>query len=515
MNDTPAAVKKRRRIAPIWVVPIVAVLLGLWMVVYTYRNQGPDITIVFSTAEGIEAGKTKVKSLSVAVGLVTSVHLGEDLDNVVVTARLERSAIPLLREDTQFWVVRPRVGMGGVSGLGTIMSGGFIELAPGTGPEGRREFAGLDEVPVTPAGTPGLHFRLVGQRAGSVSAGDPILFRGFEVGRVETAEFDLETHQMRYGAFIQAPYDGLVTDETRFWNASGLSFSASAEGIDLNTGSLQSLLLGGIAFGLPEGIEPGEPVATGKEFVLYPNYKSVTEQPYHHSIEYVLEFAQSVRGLKPGAPVEYRGLVAGQVERLLIEEMVEKGARGRRGVLIPVLIRLEPGRLAMGDSEEGVSFLSERVEARVRDGLRATLSTGNLLTGSLYVSLDMYPDEAPAELGSFAGRSTIPTTSSGLESIQQQVAALLDKLNALPLEDVAASADETIQELDRTVAEARLLLASQELQSLPASLQESLAEFDSTLQSVRQLASTLEQQPNSLIFSREPEMDPQPLAGAP
>jgi paraquat-inducible protein B len=515
MNDTPAAVKRRRRIAPIWVVPIVAVLLGLWMVVYTYRNQGPDIIITFSTADGIEAGKTKVKSLSVELGLVTNVDLAEDRDSVVVTARLEKSAIPLLQDDTQFWVVRPRVGMGGVSGLGTIMSGAYIELAPGEGPEGRREFVGLDEVPVTPAGTPGLHFRLVGERAGSVSAGNPILYRGFEIGRVESAEFDVETQQVRYGAFIEAPYKDLVTSRTRFWNASGLSFSASAEGIEVNTGSLQSLLLGGVAFGLPEGIGSGDPVESGAEFHLFPDHKSVNEQPYRHSIEYVLEFAQSVRGLSPGAPVEYRGLVAGQVERLLIEEMVEKGAQGGRGVLIPVLIRLEPGRLAMGDSEEGVSFLSERVEARVRDGLRATLSTGSLLTGSLYVSLDMYPDEAPAELGSFAGRPTIPTISSGLEGLQQKVATLLDKLNALPLEDVAASADQTIQELDRTVAEARLLLASQELQSLPASLQESLAELDTTLQSVRQLATTLEQQPNSLIFSREPEMDPEPMAVSP
>jgi paraquat-inducible protein B len=515
MNDTSAAVKRRRRIAPIWAVPIVAVLLGLWMVVYTYRNQGPDITITFSTAEGLEAGKTKVKSLSVEVGLVTSVHLGEDLDSVVLTARLEKSAEPLLREDTQFWVVRPRVGMAGVSGLGTIMSGAFIELAPGEGAEGRREFTGLDEIPITPAGTPGLHLRLVGKRAGSVSAGNPILFRGFQVGRVESAEFDVQTHQMRYGAFIEAPYDGLVSEKTRFWNASGLSFSASAEGIELNTGSLQSVLLGGVAFGLPEGIEPGDPVESGTEFTLFPNYRSVNEEPYRHSVEYVLEFAQSVRGLSPGAPVEYRGLPAGQVERMLIEEMVEKGAQGSKGPLIPVLIRLEPGRIAMGDSEQGVSTLSKRIEARVREGLRATLSTGNLLTGSLYVSLDMYPDEAPAELGSFHGRPTIPTVSSGLEGIQQKVASLLDKLNALPLASVAASAEQTVQELDRTVAEARLLLASQELQSLPISLRASLAELDATLQSVKQLATTLEQQPNSLIFSREPEMDPEPMAGSP
>jgi paraquat-inducible protein B len=514
MNDTPATVKRRRRIAPIWVVPIVAVLLGLWMVVHTYRTQGPDITITFATADGIEAGKTKVKALSVELGLVTSVELGEDLESVVVTARLERSAIPLLREDTQFWVVRARVGMGGVSGLGTIMSGGYIEMAPGTGPEGRRDFAGLDEVPVTPAGTPGLHFRVVGERAGSVSTGDPILFKGFQVGRVENAKFDVESNRMHYRAFVEAPYDGLVRKNTRFWNTSGLSFSATAEGIEVNTGSLRSLLLGGVAFGLPEGVEPGDPAESGAEFDLFPDYKSINVQPYLHFLEYVVEFEQSVRGLVPGAPVEYRGLRAGQVDRILIEEAIaatpEKG-----GVAIPVLIRVEPGRFGLGDSEEGLASLSRRFERAVHGGARATLATGNLLTGSRYVSFDMYPEQGPGEMGSFAGYTTLPTTSSGLEGIQQQVAALLDKLNALPLQDIAVSADQTVQELERTIAELRVLVASEELQSVPASLETSLAELDRTLESVRQLATTLEDQPNSLIFSREPERDPEPMAGSP
>jgi paraquat-inducible protein B len=515
MNETPATVTRRRRIAPIWLVPIVAVLLGLWMVVYTYRNRGPEITIVFSTAEGIEAGKTKIKARSVEVGLVESVLLGEDLESVVMTARLERSATPLLRSDTQFWVVRPRVGAGGISGLGTIMSGGYIELVPGEGPEGRREFTGLDDVPVTPAGTPGLKLGLVSEKAGSVSAGDPILYKGFEVGRVESAEFDVETQQVRYGAFIEASYKGLVTTTTRFWNASGLSFSATADGIEMSTGSLQSLLIGGVSFGVPEGLEPGGPVESGASFILFPDYESINVHPYRHSLEYVVRFARSVRGLSPGAPVEYRGLPAGHVERLLIEEMVEKGAQGRTGAPIPVLIRLEPGRLRMGDSEEGVSILSERVERSVRNGLRATLSTGSLLTGKLYVSLNVYPDEAPAELGSFAGRPTIPTISSGLEGIEQRVASLLDKLNALPLEDVAASADQTIQELERTTAELRVLLASDELQSLPASLDATLAELARTLQSVAGLATTLSDQPNSLIFPSEPERDPEPVVGSP
>lgn len=515
-----AVVTRRARLSRIWLVPIVAALLGVWMVVYTWRNQGTEITIVLSTAEGIESGTTKITSRNVDVGLVQSVVLGEDLESVVVTAQMERSATPLLREDTQFWVVRARIGTGGISGLGTIVSGGYIELAPGTGKAGRRRFVGLDNPPITPTGTPGLNLMLMSERAGSVDTGNPILYRGFRVGRIESADFDVDSQEMRYRAFIEAPYDDLVSGTTRFWNMSGLSFSATVDGIELTTGSLESLLLGGVAFGLPEGVDPGERVEDGAVFDLYPNQESIDERPYRHGVEYVVEFARSVRGLKPGAPVEYRGLPSGQVERILLEELTSEGGEGE-GSPIPVLIRLEPGRLEMGDSEAGMATLTRTVAAGVRNGLRATLSTGSLLTGSLYVALDMYPDEAPARLGSFADRPTIPTISSGLEGIEMKVTALLDKLNALPLDAVARSADDTLRsaeatlgELERTIADLRVLIASPGMQTLPQSLDESLAELDRTLQSVRELAATLEDQPNALIFPRSHEADPEPPAGS-
>jgi paraquat-inducible protein B len=520
MAEARATVTRRRGISRIWLVPIVAVLLGAWMVVYTWRNQGPEISIVFPTAEGIEAGKTKIKALDVEVGLVESVVLGEDLESVVVTARIEHSAMALLREDTQFWVVRARIGTGGVSGLGTILSGGYIQLAPGSGPQGRRRFVGLDEPPATPAGTPGLNLLLVSERAGSVGTGDPILYKGFPVGRIESAELDVDTQRMRYRAFVKAPFDDLVSTTTRFWNTSGLSFSATADGIELSTGSLQTLLVGGVAFGLPDGVEAGDRVEDGALFDLYPDHDSIDERPYSHSVEYVVQFARSVRGLVAGAPVEYRGLRSGRVERILLEQLTSEGGEGQ-GRPIPVLIRLEPGRLDMEDSEEGVERLTRTVAAAVRNGLRASLATGNLLTGSLYVALDIYPEEKPGELGQFAGRPSIPTISTGLEGIQMKVTALLDKLNALPLGDVTQSADDTLRSaedtlkrLERTIEDLRVLLASEGVQNLPKSVETSLAELDRTLRSVQGLAGTLEDQPNALIFPRANERDPEPPAGS-
>jgi paraquat-inducible protein B len=529
VTEAEAIVSERRRISAIWLVPIVALVLGIWMVIHTLRSQGPEITIVFSSGASLEADKTKIKFRDVEVGRVESVGLAGDLESVVVTARLDKTAAPLLREDTQFWVVRPRVGPGGVSGVGTLLSGGYLQLAPGTGEAGRREFVGLEDPPVTPAGTPGLQVKLVAEHSGSVGSGNPILYKGFRVGRIESAEFDVASQKMHYGAFIEAPYDGLVTSSTRFWNASGVSLSATADGIQVQTASLEALLVGGVVFGLPEGVDPGEPVEAGETFRLYENYASVNEQPYRQSVEYVVRFPRSVRGLRPGAPVEYRGIRMGRVQRVLLTEMAGEGLSGK-GQPIPVLIRLEPGRLELPDSEEGTATLARVIETAVGRGLRATLSTGSLLTGSLFVYLDMYPDEPPAEMGSFAGHPTIPTIAGGLEGIQVRLSTLLDKLNALPLEDL-------LDGVDRLLADVDAIVASEDMQSLPASLEgthaqlrdtlgsvssdsamqerlmRTITEFDRTLESLDKVLETLEEQPNALIFNREPGKDPRPPAG--
>jgi len=530
MSDAAANVSKRKKVSAIWVVPIVAILLGAWMVVYTIRNQGPEITIAFDTAEGIEADKTKIKVRNVTVGIVESVGLGEDLESVVVHARVDNSARPLLRDDTQFWVVRPRIGKGGVSGLGTMLSGGYIQLAPGTGAPKQHHFTGLEDPPVTPVGTPGLNFKLIADRAGSVGAGDPILYEGFTVGRIETATFDVESQKMHYDAFIETPYDALVSSNTRFWNVSGVTFSATAGGIELDVGSLQTVLMGGVTFGLPEGVAKGAVVEPKTRFDIYRNYKAVNARPYRHALEFVARFDQSIRGLKPGAPVEYRGIPVGQVESLLLDEMMEAPEAGTAG-RIAVLLRLEPGRLTLPDSQEGTKKLRENLERVVGNGLRASLSSGNLLTGSLYVALDVYPDEPAAEIGSFAGFPTLPTVAGGLEGIQHKVNTLLDKLNALPLDEVAQSAADAVagmndivnsrgmQELpasiNATLAELRSVLGSVAPGSpMQQRLLRTLTELERAIESMGSLLSTLDDKPSSVIFSREAPRDPEPQAGS-
>jgi len=517
MTEAIASIKPRRKVPVIWLVPIVAALLGVWLVVYNYLNQGPTITINFSTAAGIQAGKTKIKSLDVELGVVTTVELTKDLSEVIVTAELESFARPLLTEDSQFWVVRPRIGPGGISGLGTILSGGHINLEAGTGKAGRKKFAGLDNPPVTPAGTPGLQVYLASERAGSVNAGDPVLFRGYRVGSVETTEFDASGQSVSYGLFIDAPYDKLVTENTRFWNASGITLEAGANGVKLELGSLQSLLVGGVAFDLPDGVLPGVQVKNGEEFALFANLAAANRKSYDNFIQFVVAFDQSVRGLRAGAPVEYRGIQIGTVERLLIRELVSDGIKGS-GDPIPVLLKIEPARLGLPDTAAAVTDMQEAIAEGVKRGLRAKLGTGNLLTGSSIIDIDYVDNAAPA----------------GLARIQRQLGNLLAKLNDLPLEPAIANLNATLVDLQSTLGSVNGLVASDATQAIPVAINDTLRELNATLdafspdsqnadsisrslsdlnQTLRNLESltrTLSAKPNSIIFAPPVTVDPVP-----
>jgi paraquat-inducible protein B len=543
MSELKPEISTGRRFNPIWVVPMVAVVIGLYMVIHTKMTEGPEISIQFSTAEGLEAGKTKLRYRDVDIGLVQDVSLSDDMDNVLVTAKMDKEATDMLREDTRFWVVRARVGAGAVSGLGTLLSGAYIQLDPGTGELKKKGlYVGLEVPPLTPAGTPGVRVTLFSDQAGSLNAGDAILYNGYKVGRIESVAFDAEKREVRYDAFIDAPYNDLVTTTTRFWNVSGVAINATAAGIQVTTGSVETILLGGVAFGNLPGLPPGDKAVSGATYKLSGSYHELEEDPFRYRIYYVAEFAQSLRGLEPGAPVEYRGIQIGRVERILIKELASSRQAGT-GKPIPVLIYLEPARFGLDDSEQSLDGMRQSIVTGVKTGMRASLQTGSLLTGALYINIDWYKDEPAATVGDFEGYPVIPTIPSGLGRLEQQIGNLLDKLNSLPLEPMIASANtalgtmdgtmasltatlDSLQqilekegtkalpgELNQTLAELRKSLASLSPDSaVGQSLSNSVFELNRTLRNLEELTRTLSEKPNSLVFPTENSADPIPEA---
>ena len=511
----------RRGLSPVWIIPIVAALLGLWLVYKHFSEKGPEVTVTFENAEGIIAGKTPVLCRNVNVGTVGIVKLSSDIKHVIVDLDMTRESVDLLKTDTQIWVVKPRYGGSGISGLGTIVSGSYLELQPGIKKTERRHFVGLENPPVTPPGVPGLHLKLIAEHAGGVNPGSSIIYKGISIGKIETRTFHPEDGQVEFGAFVSGDYARLISKDTRFWNLSGIDLQVGANGFQLRSGTLETLISGGVTFNEPDDKKmPDHPVPDGTAFTLFDTYTDATSVRINPIMPYLLLFTESVRGLSLDAPVEFRGIRIGTVMGISFKYLPDDPEHR-----VPVLIKLDPTLLLdlpADDFTEARSYIA----ANVDNGLRASLKTGSYLTGQLYVDLDFQKDAPPASVTQAQGYYMLPTTGSGLGEIEEKVSALLDKFKALPLEATVANANDLLVQFKGVAQHLDTILASKDTQNLPTSLRASLGELqktlsgyndksdfyqglsgtlrqlNDTLQSLRGLTETLERKPNSLIFGK-------------
>ncbi len=530
-----------KSISKIWLIPIVAAFIGLWMIYSHLSSKGPLITISFQTGEGIEAGKTKIRAKSVDIGLVENLELNDNLKSVLVTARIAKKNQQLLKKDSSFWVVRPRIGKGGISGVGTLLSGAYIELFPGTAKEISNNFTGLESEPVTPAGTAGLHVTLDSSGYRALQIGDPILFRGIEVGRIEFVYFNAKERTVYYDAFIENPYDKLITTNTKFWAVNGVELDLSADGIRFQTGTLESMITGGVTFDVPKDIPRGEIVTKREYFTIYPNKDAIHENRYKEALHYILLFKDSIRGLKPNAPVEYKGIKIGSVIRTDVNYTEITNILDQK-TLIPVLIKIEPARLgnSFTDDKSALPLVDQEIIKSLKKGLRGSLAAGNLLTGSKYIELQ-YDENMINELNYFSDYLVIPTLESQFDHILKQLSEVMDKVYKLPLEPVLTSADvalhqvtETVKEFKKTTRQLELILKQASDQNLVRSIQGTLGDFSklaasfsegslthtelqnllqsmkSTLTELEPLLIELNQKPNSLIFSQQKNKDIEP-----
>ena len=437
-QDVEARVGGDLKFSKVWLVPVVALVIGLWVTYSHYSGQGPIVEITFQSGEGIQAGTTKVRRKNVEIGEVLDLRLSEDAEEVVLSVRIYDHARQLLRDDSQFWVARPRIGVGGISGLSTLLSGAYIELSPGSEENLANEFEGLETPPVTPLGTPGLHVTLNSAGNHALLAGEPIVFPGIEVGKIEYAFFDSQKRRSYYNAFIATPYDELVTENTRFWFNSGLSVELSADGIRFDIASPATILAGGVAFDVPEGLPLGEQITDRAFFTIYPNESTSREFYYENSLSFVILFDNSIRGLRPGAPVEFRGVKVGEVVRTDVEfreidNLLEPTSK------IPVIIDLVPARLGFADDYSVLHEVDNRINKLIDNGLTAGLAIGNLLTGQKYIEVQ-YHGDGFGETQTFAGYTVIPSTGGQFDQLINNASSALMTISELPLDEVVGNA---------------------------------------------------------------------------
>ena len=448
----------------IWLIPTIALAIGLWLGVKSVLNKGPTITISFLSAAGLEAGKTKIRYKDVDIGLVKAIRLTPDHKKVEISAELRKfdGVDRLLVADTRFWVVRPQVSASGVSGLNTLLSGPYIGLDIGHSEQEQTDFEGLEIPPIVTADLPGRQFLLKAQTMGSLGIGSPIYYRHVPVGQVVAYDLDRDGKGVSFTIFVNAPYDRFVSLHSRFWHASGIELSLGVDGVKLNTESLASVLSGGgIAFqDLQSGNTASDQEAPGDTvFTLHNDKQLALKQPDQDGFDYLLLFATSVRGLSVGAPVEFRGLPIGEVMAIDLEQAPSAKNPEPR---IAVQIRVYPSRLpTLGKSKpEAASTQAERaaVDPMVARGFRAQLRNGNLLTGQLFVALDFFEHATPAKVDWQHKPALFPTVQASLDSLQDSLQSIAAKLDQLPLAAMADDMRDTLKTLKQTVQDADALI---------------------------------------------------------
>ncbi|MBS4097385.1 MAG: MCE family protein [Sulfuricella sp.] len=533
-EDIPEArVTTRRSRLPqlVWIVPLVAALIGIWLAVNTLAQQGPTVVISFLTAEGLEPGKTRIRYKDVDIGEVKSITLSPDRSRVLVTAQLVKQAESFLVADTRFWVVRPRISGGKVSGFGTLLSGAYIGVDVGKSDEPKSQFAGLEVAPILTDGLAGRRFVLNAGDAGSLDVGSPVYFRRIQVGEVIAQGLDKTGGKVTVTIFVHAPYDRNVTLRTRFWNASGVDISLDANGVRVQSQSLAALMLGGVAFETPDENESKESAPPNCVFTLYGDRAQALKAPDGQPLILTLYFEDSLRGLSVGAPVDFRGIVVGEVLSVGVEY-----DQAREWFHFPVRIALYPERIRLhlrhgekdGDIVKRVRYgLLKAINER---GFRAQLHTGNLLTGQLFIALDFFPDARKTHVSWDQPPLELPTQRGNLEELQVSLNKVLKALEKIPFTDLVQDMRGVLGTLDHTLKGVEKLVQRVDGETLPETgaairdlrrtleavertlatdsplrldVHNAMHEIERAAQSFRALTDTLEKQPEALLRGKK------------
>lgn len=470
---------KNSRFSVVWLIPLVALLIGGWLTFKYLYEKGTVIQIEFASADGLVAGKTQIKFKDVVVGVVDDIDFSDDLESVIVTSTVAPGMRDHLNKATRFWVVRARLAAGEISGLGTLLSGAYIGMEPGAGGKLKKSFKGLNKPPALLTRDQGRRFALQSETLHSFEAGTPIYYRRLKVGEVLEYSLNEKGSSFDIEIFIHAPYDQLVFENTLFWNASGVDINVDADGFKMRTESIVALLQGGLAFDNLASDETPR-AKPGAVFTLFDSRENARKIDYESSEQlYRLYFDGSARGLSVGAPVTLRGINLGQVVDISLEyDLRDKSFK------IPVTIEFEPERLNITGKETPDAALPTTSDL-VELGLRAQLRTGNILTGQMLIDFDLYPD---AELfttyseGEFIVLPTIPTS---IDSIKNSLTAIMEKIGRMPFEEIGVN-------LTGAIKGVNTLVNSNDIKEILLNINESSVQLNDTLGSVNTLVNSNE-----------------------
>lgn len=475
-----AKIKRHGLFSWVWLIPIVAAGIVIYLAYTSYERRGPVVSLTFLSADGIIVGQTQIRHKAVSLGIVEDVHLAKNMKNVVVRVRMDKEAAPFLTDRARFWVIRPRISAGSLSGLETIVSGAYIEMDPGPA-DGKKtlEYTGLEKPPGRTSDDKGRAFSLEAERLGSLSPGAPIYFREVAVGEVLSYDVVGNSGQpVTLNVFIREPYDRYVKAASHFWNISGLTIGTGPEGMHVELESVQALLSGGIAFETPATAESAPVADDGAKFSLFPNKGASDAAFYRETISYVSYFETSVQGLSPGSPVQLFGVQVGNVKEV---RLVYDEAKSR--MVARVAFDVQPERVAAKQRDSQANIAEEVRRTFLYTGLRVVLESSSFLTGSKDLALKYTPGVHPSDMPKEGDAIVVANEGGGLDGITASLAEVSKKLEKIPFDRIGKNLDATVANLSHvsSTVDAQAGPALAQLPGIAASLNEAAGKANNAL----------------------------------
>ncbi|WP_027795166.1 PqiB family protein [Paraburkholderia acidipaludis] len=504
-----------------WFVLVAAAMIGTLVIAHGLMRSGPRVTVSFLSGAGLVAGKTKVRYRNVEVGRLESLRVSADARHVYAVLQLDAAGRAIATCGARFWIVRPRLGPRNFSGLLSVISGAYLDVDVDLNShQVCGAFVGLEAPPVVTSDQRGTHFVLRAASLGSLSSGSPVDFRGVPVGEVLGYSLAAGSRNVLVDVFVNAPFDRFVTPGTRWWQASGIELRLGSGGARVQAESIAAVVAGGVAFE-PHGDVSAAAAANGQTFALADNREDAMRNDDGPPAVVRMRFAQSVRGLSVGAPVEFHGVELGTVIAVDIDLNPE---RDRFDML--VTLQLYPSRLgrsyrnALGDGTGAAA--KDLLQQLVARGLRGQLRMGSPLTGQKYVALDLFPRAPAARIDMSRTPLELPSVPNTLEELQDQLSNIVRKLDRMPLQAIGsnlnaslAHSNDLFEHIDgELVPAATAMLASAreafrsandtlgQAAPLPRDVDRALIELRRASAGVNALSEYVERHPESFVWGK-------------
>ena len=518
-QQPPVARLRRRRFSFVWLIPLLAAGIAVYLGWRTYIEQGPELTLSLKSADGLTSGQTQVKYKAVALGTVEGIDLSRDNSHVIVHVQMNSVGRRFLTDHARFWVEGAHISLVDPSSIGSFVSGAFIAVDPGP-PGGRYQthFVGLDGPPGVRSDEPGRTYTLYAPRIGSLRTGSPVMFRDVVVGEVLGYDIGNGISPVRISIFVRAPFDDFVRPESHFWDTSGVSLDVQPGQFHLEFESIQAILAGAVTFDFPPQAVHDAPSPSGASFQLFDTKQEAESSGYEQLIPAVAYFRSSVAGLQRGAAVQVYGIQVGVVTgvSLVVDQQTGDGR-------VRVSMMLQPQRAERRDGFETPSKVAVLLQKLVDRGMRAEVESANLVTGQKVISLTMVPHAGHARLGREGDAYVIPSKANDMDSIMASVSDIAGKLDQLPFKEIGANVNALLKTANGTLGgpQTKQAIASlaASLKSLNATLtmlnaqygddsdfQHSLGQLmqqaSDTLASLQELSNYLNRHPASLLLGR-------------